>query len=104
MGGDDSQKLLPWRGPSFLSGARYTSGVRSNQLYRKCLGMSAAAPARSAADRQPGSLLPSRDGSLLGSSAILVQVRERVRGELLTSRAKRGHGGVRNRHGHTFGV
>jgi len=41
MGGDASQKLLPRRGRSFPSGARYTSGVRSNQLYRKCLTTSA---------------------------------------------------------------
>jgi hypothetical protein len=27
MGGDDSQKLLPWRG-ALLSGAQQTSGVR----------------------------------------------------------------------------
>jgi hypothetical protein len=31
MGGDDSQKLLPWRGISLLSGAQKTSGFRQNQ-------------------------------------------------------------------------
>jgi hypothetical protein len=30
MGGDDSQKLLPWRGMSLLSGAQ-TSGFLRNQ-------------------------------------------------------------------------
>ena len=28
MGGDDSQKLLPWRGIHFSSGAQPTSGYR----------------------------------------------------------------------------
>jgi hypothetical protein len=31
MGGDDSQKLLPWRGTSILSGAQQSSGARRNQ-------------------------------------------------------------------------
>jgi hypothetical protein len=31
MGGDDSQKLLPWRGNSLLSGAQETSGSLQNQ-------------------------------------------------------------------------
>ena len=31
MGGDDSQKLLPWRGIHFLSGAQQTSGSLQNQ-------------------------------------------------------------------------
>ena len=31
MGGDDSQKLLPWRGISLLSGAQQTSGSLQNQ-------------------------------------------------------------------------
>jgi hypothetical protein len=30
MGGDDSQKLLPWRGTSLLSGAQETSGSQQN--------------------------------------------------------------------------
>ena len=34
MGGDDSQKLLPWRGTTPLRGAE-TSGSLQNQLYRK---------------------------------------------------------------------
>jgi hypothetical protein len=71
MGGDDSQKLLPRRGRCFPSGARYTSGVRSDQLYRKCLGASASARLRrqptalARTYRPPGSLLPSTAGSLL---------------------------------------
>lgn len=31
MGGDGSQKLLPWRGPNFPSRARQTSGSFRNQ-------------------------------------------------------------------------
>jgi len=75
MGGDDSQKLLPRRGPCFPSGARYTSGVRSNQLYRKCwehrsrLGFVVdRRPGRPY--RPPGSLLPSTAGSLLESAEV----------------------------------
>jgi hypothetical protein len=30
MGGDDSQKLLPWRGIGLLSGAQQTSGSQQN--------------------------------------------------------------------------
>jgi len=31
MGGDDSQKLLPWRGIRLLSGAQQTSGSQQHQ-------------------------------------------------------------------------
>ena len=31
MGGQDSQKLRPWRGRLLLSGAQYTSGSLQNQ-------------------------------------------------------------------------
>ena len=31
MGGNDSQKLLPWRGIPLLSGAQETSGSQQNQ-------------------------------------------------------------------------
>jgi hypothetical protein len=31
MGGDDSQKLLPWRGIRLLSGAQKTSGSQQHQ-------------------------------------------------------------------------
>ena len=73
MGGDDSQKLLPRRGRCFPSGARYTSGVRSNQLYRKCWE-SRSRPGfvvdrrPGTTYRPPGSLLPSTAGSLLESA------------------------------------
>ena len=30
MGGDDAQKLLPWRGMTLLSGAQQTSGSLQN--------------------------------------------------------------------------
>ena len=33
MGGDDSQKLLPWRGALLLSGAQQTSGVQQHQHF-----------------------------------------------------------------------
>ena len=37
MGGDDSQKLLPWRGMTLLSGAQQTSGYSKSTLYLKLM-------------------------------------------------------------------
>ena len=64
MGGDDSQKLLPWRGILLLSRAQ-TSGSLRNQ---HCNGNGAtfcAAAELWLSYRPPGSLLESRGGSLL---------------------------------------
>ncbi len=69
MGGDDSQKLLPWRGMILLSGAQ-TSGLLRIQHCSGKLGGLGNLPlpplARSGLNyRRPGSLLASRPGSLL---------------------------------------
>ncbi len=78
MGGDDSQKLLPWRGAYFPSGARLTSGSLQNQYFNSWLSETSrpmadfgAGPISQrnhlAVTRAGGSFLESRGGPLLAS-------------------------------------
>ena len=52
MGGDDSQKLLPWRGALHLSGAQQTSGAQHQHFSSKgrpvmpCHGLATLSPGR----------------------------------------------------------
>jgi hypothetical protein len=55
MGGDDSQKLRPWRGPHLLSGAHQTSGSQQITVTKTAMGFSRAPlprPARSVVQLQ----------------------------------------------------
>ncbi len=73
MGGNDSQKLRPWRGNTLLSGAHQTSGSANHHCNRNprwvLAGHNFPQPAGSwLSYRLPGSLLESRPGSLLASA------------------------------------
>src|SRR5947209_6419376 len=67
MGGDGSQKLLPWRGISFLSGAQ-TSGSQQNQ-HQHCTGkLGRISVGGWLSYTRPGSFLEITPGSILASA------------------------------------
>ena len=72
MGGDDSQKLLPWRGINLLSGAQ-TSGSQQINTVTETAGSDRGHSSRTAqvmalSYRLTGSFLESRSGSILASA------------------------------------
>src|SRR5260370_13339113 len=72
MGGDDSQKLLPWRGIHSSPGPKPPAHYEFNTVAENCAGreLAATSPGQSTCGswlsyRLPGSILASRPGSLL---------------------------------------
>ena len=72
MGGDDSQKLLPWRGAYSSPGRKPPAHCRINNVTETAVGISPVAsttiPRRSGCGlnyRPPGSFFESRGGSVL---------------------------------------
>src|SRR2546426_8855919 len=71
MGGDGSQKLLPWRGISFLSGAQ-TSGSQQN-LHQHCTGkLGRISVGGWLSYTRTGSFLEITPGSILASAEVRV--------------------------------
>jgi hypothetical protein len=71
MGGDDSQKLLPWRGIYFPSGAQTSgSNYEINNVTETAVGISRGATTTGQSGQclsyhPPGSFLESKGGSVL---------------------------------------